>query len=236
MNAFSSAPTGGTYTKTPEANPAGAEPQAQEEAGLIARLRQGDVKPRAIAQVADTYILASAGPAGMLVIDQHAAHEKIVYLEYMRQAEKGPGVIEIQPLMAPYTLEVSPGEAAAVEEIIPALKQAGFDVDPFGDRTYLIQSIPVLFERLDASAFLRDLIDDHGQGNLPREMHRLHERICARAACRAAVKSGDPLTIDEMQRLVNDLMETADALRCPHGRPTVLLMTREMIDRQFGRI
>ena len=213
-----------------------AEPSAQQEAGLIDRLRRDGVKPRAIAQIAGTYILASAGAAGMLVIDQHAAHEKIVYLEYMRRATQAGGTIEIQPLMAPYSLEVSPMETPAIQELVPALRAAGFDIEPFGDRTWLIQSLPVLFERLDVPAFLRDLIDDHGQGNLPREMDRLQGRICARAACRAAVKSGDPLTIEEMQRLVNDLMETADALRCPHGRPTVMLMTREMIDHQFGRI
>lgn len=213
-----------------------AEPSAQDEAGLIARIRHANVKPKAIAQIVGTYILAEAGSAGMLVIDQHAAHEKIVYLEFMQQAEKGNGAIEIQPLMIPHSLEVAPAETAAVEELIPALKTAGFDIDPFGDRTYLIQSIPVVFDRLNVPAFLRDLIDDHGQGNLPREIHRLHERICARAACRAAVKSGDTLTLTEMQRLVDDLMATADSLRCPHGRPTVLLMTRDMLDHQFGRL
>lgn len=212
-----------------------AEPAAQEEAGLIGKLRGAPSPPRALAQISDTYILADGGPLGMLVIDQHAAHEKILYLKFMRQAEEA-GMPEVQPLMVPHSIEVAPVEAAALESILPGLRQAGFDVDPFGGGTFIVQAIPVLFDRLDVPAFLRDLIDDVGQGDLPREMRRLRERICARAACRAAVKSGDDLSLAEMQRLVDELMHTAEALRCPHGRPTVLLLTREHIDHQFGRI
>jgi DNA mismatch repair protein MutL len=212
-----------------------AEPAAREEASLIARLRAAPASPRAVAQVGETYILAEAGPLGMLIIDQHAAHEKIHFLQFMREAEAGRP-LEIQPLMIPHTLEVAPAEAAALESLLPALKAAGFDVEPFGGGSFIIQSLPVLFERLNVPAFLRDLIDDVGQGDLPRELQRLLARISARAACRAALKAGDELTLAEMQRLVDELMQTEEALRCPHGRPTVLLLTREQIDRQFGRI
>ena len=221
----------------PEDPPAAAyaEPAAREEASLIARLRAAPAPPRAVAQVGETYILAEAGPLGMLILDQHAAHEKILFLQFMREAQAGRP-LEIQPLMIPHTLEVAPAEAAALESLLPALKAAGFDVEPFGGGSFIIQSLPVLFERLNVPAFLRDLIDDVGQGDLPRELNRLLARISARAACRAAVKAGDELTLAEMQRLVDELLRTEEALRCPHGRPTVLLLTREQIDRQFGRI
>jgi DNA mismatch repair protein MutL len=172
----------------------------------------------------------------MLVIDQHAAHEKILYLQFMRQAEDPSRGIEVQPLLIPHQLELAPGEAAALEGLLPALMAAGFEIEPFGDRTYLVQAIPTIFERLDVPAFLRDLIDDVGQGDLPRELRRLRERICARAACRAAVKAGDALQPAEMQRLLEQLLTTSEALRCPHGRPTVLLLTRDHLDRQFGRL
>jgi DNA mismatch repair protein MutL len=211
-----------------------AEPLAHEEAGLIGRLRAAANPPRALAQVCETYILGDAGALGMLIIDQHAAHEKILYLKFLHQAEEA-GALEVQPLMIPHSIELAPIEAAALEMLLPALKTAGFDVEPFGGGTFIVQSIPVLLERLDVPALLRDLIDEVGQGNLPREMRRLRERICARAACRAAVKSGDRLSLAEMQRLVDELMQTAEALRCPHGRPTVTLLTRGQIDRQFGR-
>src|SRR5690606_13601474 len=104
-----------------------------------------------------------------------------------------------------------------------------------GENTYVVQSLPVVFERVNVEAFLRDLIDDVGQGDVPRELTRLRERICARAACRAAVMAGDTLSREEMQRLVDELVETSELLRCPHGRPTVLLLTRDQLDRQFGR-
>ena len=219
-------------TRTPYA-----EPAAQEEADLIARLRQNPQPPRALAQVGETYIVAEAGGAGMLVIDQHAAHEKILYLQYMRQAGRPQtGGIDVQPLLVPHTLELSPADAQGLEALLPALAEAGFEVSPFGGQTYVVQAIPLLLERLDVAAFLHDLIDEIGQGDLPREMQRLRERICARAACRAAVKAGDRLSIEELQRLLDDLLKTEESLRCPHGRPTILLLTREQLDRQFGRI
>ncbi len=213
-----------------------AEPAAQDEAALIQRLRQASQPPRAVAQLAETYILAEAGADGMLVIDQHAAHEKILYLEYNHQVEAARGGVEVQPLLVPHSLELSADEGHILQSLIPALGEAGFDVAPFGGQTFVVQAVPVLFDRIDPAAFVRDLIDEIGQGDLPREMRRLRERIQARAACRAAVKSGDRLGLDEMQHLLEDLLHTEDALRCPHGRPTVLLLTRDQLDRQFGRI
>ncbi len=218
------------------AAPAGGDevdPAAREEAGLLARLRRLVPPPAAIAQVGDCYILAEAGADGMLVIDQHAAHEKYLYLKFMQESR---GTVAIQPLLIPQTVEVAPQEAAALEGLLPALSGIGFEIEPFGGGTFLIQALPVLFERLDATAFLRDLIDDIGGGDLPREMRRLRERICARAACRAAVKAGDRLAREEMQRLVDQLLSTEGLLRCPHGRPTTLLLTRDQLDRQFGRL
>jgi DNA mismatch repair protein MutL len=212
-----------------------AEPAAREEATLIGRLKQTPHPPRVLAQIALTYILADAGGEGVLVIDQHAAHEKILYLDYMRQAAAKSGVV-VQPLLLPHSIEVAATETAAMEALRPALARAGFEVEPFGGRTFMVQAIPAALERLDVPAFLRDLLDDFGEGDLVRELDRLTHRIGARAACRAAVKSGDRLTSEEMQRLLDQLLTTEDALRCPHGRPTTLLMTREQLDRQFGRL
>jgi DNA mismatch repair protein MutL len=212
-----------------------AEPVAREEATLIARLRRAPAPPRVLAQVAATYILADAGPEGLLVIDQHAAHEKILYLDYRRQAAR-PGGVDVQPLLVPHAIDLAPAEVPAMEALRPALAEAGFDVEPFGGRTFLVQAVPATLERLDAAAFLRDLIDDLGGGDLSRELARVRHAIAARAACRAAVKSGDPLTREEMERLVEQLLETEDSLRCPHGRPTVLRLTRDQLDAQFGRL
>jgi DNA mismatch repair protein MutL len=211
------------------------EAAAEEEADLIARLQSSPEAPRALAQVDQTYILADAGSLGILVVDQHAAHEKILYLKFMDQ-DGAARPLEVQPLLTPHSIQTAPGEAAALETILPALKASGFDVEPFGGGTFIVQSVPVLFDGIDVEAFLRDLMDDVGQGDLPRELHRLRERICARAACRAALKAGDRLSTAEMQSLVDDLLRTGEAQRCPHGRPTFLLLTRDRIDRQFGRV
>lgn len=210
------------------------DPAAQEESGLIERLRALPTPPRALAQVGDCYILAEAGGDGMILIDQHAAHEKILYLKFMRQMEGR--AIAVQPLLVPHALELGPAEAAALEPLLAPLRESGFEVEPFGGGTFMVQSVPTVFDGLNIEAFIRDLIDDVGQGDIGREIQRLRERICARAACRAAVKSGDRLTPDEMQRVVDQLLQTHELLRCPHGRPTTLHLTREQIDRQFGRL
>lgn len=211
-----------------------ADPAAREESTLIERLRALAAPPRALAQVGDCYILAEAGADGMILVDQHAAHEKILYLKFMREAESRS--IAVQPLLLPHSIELGPAEAAAIEPLLAPLREAGFEVEPFGGGTFMVQSVPTVFDGLNIEAFVRDLIDDVGQGNLGREIQRLRERICARAACRAAVKAGDHLTTEEMQRLVDQLMQTHELLRCPHGRPTTLHLTREQIDRQFGRL
>jgi DNA mismatch repair protein MutL len=154
----------------------------------------------------------------------------------MREMERANRPIEVQPLLVPHQVQPAPGEVGAMEALLPGLREVGFDVEPFGGGAFIVQAVPVLFDRLDVEAFLRDLLDDAGQGDLPRELARLRERICARAACRAAVKAGDPLGAAQMQRLLDELLGTEEALRCPHGRPTMLLMTRDHMDRQFGRI
>jgi DNA mismatch repair protein MutL len=214
--------------------PPPADPAAKEESSIIERLRSLAQPPRAVAQVAECYILAEAGADGMIMIDQHAAHEKFLYLKFMKEAETR--AISVQPLLMPHSIELSPTEAASLEPLLAPLREAGFEVEPFGGGTFMVQSVPAVFDGMNIEAFIRDLIDDVGQGNVGREIQRLRERICARAACRAAVKSGDRLGIDEMQRLLDQLMETHELLRCPHGRPTALLLTREQIDRQFGRL
>ncbi|MEN6627676.1 MAG: DNA mismatch repair endonuclease MutL [Candidatus Sumerlaeia bacterium] len=211
-----------------------ADPAAGEESSIIERLRGLAQPPRAVAQIADCYILAEAGPDGMILIDQHAAHEKWLYLKFMREAASR--AIAVQPLLLPHSIELSPTEAAALEPLLAPLREAGFEVEPFGGGTFMVQSVPTVFDGMNIEAFIRDLIDDVGQGNLGRELQRLRERICARAACRAAVKSGDRLGVEEMQRLLDHLLETHELLRCPHGRPTALLLTRDQIDRQFGRL
>lgn len=205
---------------------------AGEEAGLIRSLRTGPTAPRVLGQIELTYILAAAPGLGLLLIDQHAAHEKIMYREFM----SAPKTRDVQALMVPYMFEASASEAALLESLCGDLSREGFDTEPFGGGTFVITSLPAMFEGLDVAAFIRDLLDDLGGGDLRREIAGLRHRIGARAACRAATKAGDSMTIPEMQRLVEQVLETADALRCPHGRPTMILLSKDQLDRRFGRI
>jgi DNA mismatch repair protein MutL len=228
--------TGMTSTGSSQGTPDYPEPAAQDESTLLHRLCDLPEKPQALAQIALTYILAGAGNEGMLVIDQHAAHEKIMYMKMTSQFNSKNPAVEMQPLLIPHQLEVAPEELGVMEDLIPALGRSGFEIEPFGNRTFIVQSVPVIFENLNVELFLRDLLDDVGQGNLGKELERTRDKICARASCRSAVKSGDHLSPREQQQLVDELLTTAELMRCPHGRPTTLILTREQLDRQFGRL
>lgn len=209
-----------------------ADENAQREASLIERLRESGVQPRLLGQVLQTYILAEAPGHGLLLIDQHAAHEKILYLKFRAQE----GRRDIQNLLVPYTIEASPAGVAAMEALIPALNAEGFETEHFGGNTFVVQSVPLVFDRLNVEKFLKELAEEISPAELNREIETLRHRIGASAACRAAVMAGDHLNAAEMQAILDDVLETAEALRCPHGRPTMLLLTRDQLDRQFGRI
>lgn len=209
-----------------------ADEHAEREASLIERLRETGVRPRLLGQVLQTYILAEAPGHGILLVDQHAAHEKILYLKF--RAQQGPR--DVQELLVPYTIEASPSGVATMEALIPALSAEGFETEPFGGNTFVVRSVPLVFDRIDVGRFLKELAEEVTPTDLDREIDALRHRIGARAACRAAVMAGDSLALPEMQAILDEVLETAEALRCPHGRPTMLLLTRDQLDRQFGRI
>lgn len=216
----------------PPADEAYADENAQREASLIERLRESGVRPLLLGQVLQTYILAEAPGHGLLLIDQHAAHEKILYLKFRAQR----GRRDVQELLVPYNIETSPAGVAAMEALIPALNAEGFETEHFGGNTFVVQSVPLVFDRLNVEKFLKELAEEVTPADLNREIETLRHRIGASAACRAAVMAGDHLNTAEMQAILDEVLETAEALRCPHGRPTMLLLTREQLDRQFGRI
>lgn len=202
-----------------------------EEATLIARLQAAEGPPNVLAQIELTYILAEAPGLGLLLVDQHAVHEKILYLDFMRRER----ATEVQTLLAPYTFEASPTEAAAMELLAPALTAEGFQTTHFGGSTWLIETVPLVFDKIDACAFVRDLLDELGGADLKAGLELERHRIGARAACRAAVKAGDPLNRAEMQELLDEVLRTPEAHRCPHGRPTLVLLSKDHLDRRFGR-
>lgn len=185
---------------------------------------------RVLGQTMLTYIICE-GPDGLYLIDQHTAHERVL-LERLRK-QRAQQAVPSQRLLQPLTIELTPQQMAVVEEQREALLHLGFDVEPFGGLTVLVRAIPdVLKNRPDPAAALAEVIDGaiHDRSGLSWE-----DRLVMYAACRGAVKAGDPLTHEEMVDLIRQLEQTDLSRTCAHGRPTVVRLSVEQLEREFGR-
>jgi DNA mismatch repair protein MutL len=183
---------------------------------------------RAVGQVMNKYIVAE-GPDGLYLIDQHAAHERIRFDRVKRQREARKP--EVQGLLAPVALEVTPRQDAVVRSCLDDLKEYGFTVESFGERTYLVRAVPALVAGDDWPAMLREMLDTLAV----EEKSKWQERIIASIACHGAIKSGQALNEAEMGSLVRQLEETTNPHTCPHGRPTVIKLSDAQLEREFGR-
>jgi len=169
------------------------------------------------------------GPAGLYLIDLHAAHERVVFESLLEQQKSRR--VESQGLLAPLTLEASPAETAALVELMSPLAEVGFALELFGDRTYLLRAVPAALSGVDPVAALRDVLQE-----LSGDSRGLtQERIAASVACHSAVRGGQQLTLQEMRQLVQQLEGCAQPRTCPHGRPTVIHFGTGHLERLFGR-
>ena len=182
---------------------------------------------RPLGQVENTYIVA-AGPRGLYLIDQHAAHERVLF-ERLGNATDVP----TQRLLDPTSVELSAEESDWVASHADDLRTLGFDVTAFGPSAWLLRAVPSALGRIDAATYLREVVAEAQTPDFQRLAAA--DRLRWTLACRAAVKSGDPLAFDEMSALIRDLEACDLGLTCPHGRPTVILLSRELLDREFGR-
>ena len=185
---------------------------------------------RVLGQLQSTYIV-SEGPDGMYLIDQHTAHERVLFDQLRR--DKGKGEITAQGMLEPATVELTPHQEALLHDHMETLRGYGFGIEPFGQRTALLRSVPVaLATRAPAQALL-DLLD--GMESEELKGYDWEERIMATVACHGAVRAGHDLDPLEMQEMVR-LLETADNPQsCPHGRPIMLHMSSHQLQREFGR-
>jgi len=187
---------------------------------------------RVLGQLGATYIVAE-GPDGMYLVDQHAAHERVLYEQLLSQ-HSGSGPV-VQRLLEPQLVDLSPEQAAAVSDDLETLNALGVAIEPFGGGSYLVRSIPAILSRDDPQSALIEIFDGLASGADPvggSEENRLITLICKRAA----VKGGHVLSLAEMQELVRQL-EGCDAPRsCPHGRPTMIHLSATQLAHQFGRI
>ena len=187
--------------------------------------------PRAI-QIHNTYLVAET-PDGILIVDQHALHERVLFEEIMARLEAGP--LESQRLLLPVVLALSDREMAAVETHREALARLGIDVERMGPRDAGIQAFPMLLERADPASTLRDFLAWVLATESPPTARQVLENLAHVAACRAAVKAGDPLKAEEIEALLAHREAARMASTCPHGRPTALVLRKSDLEKQFGR-
>jgi DNA mismatch repair protein MutL len=187
--------------------------------------------PRAI-QIHNTYLVAETAD-GILIVDQHALHERILFEEIMARLEAGP--LEGQRLLVPETLDLADREMAAVEEHREALARLGMEVEALGPRSVGIHSFPALLAKASPEGTLRDFLAWALECDSPATARQVLEQLAHVAACRGAVKAGDALKPEEIETLLAHRDAARIASTCPHGRPTALVLKRSDLEKQFGR-
>ena len=190
---------------------------------------------RIIGQVFNTYLLLESGP-DLLMIDQHAAHERILYEQLRADRRSSSLQIPSQPLLQPLSLKFSPLELSHALEQADEIHKMGFDFEEFGQDSLVLRALPVEFSHagLNPERVFRAIIEEAGQTRLDEE-GRLDE-ILHTTACKAAVKAHDILSFNEMKQLVHDLLKLEDPFHCPHGRPVILRLSAKDIEKFFNRI
>jgi DNA mismatch repair protein MutL len=186
---------------------------------------------RLIGQIGATYLVAE-GPDGLYLVDQHAAHERVLFEKLMTQhAMKN---IPSQSLLTPAIVTLPQQSTNLLVTNLPVLQHFGFDVEEFGPNTFQVRAMPVLFMGSDPSAALRALVEDFEEDETPLQ-NEVEAKLAARVCKRMAVKAGQVLSNEEQRALLTDL-EACDSPRtCPHGRPTMIHLSVDMLERQFGR-
>lgn len=187
---------------------------------------------RPIAHLYQTYILAEAAD-GFVVIDAHAAHERLVYekLKAQRRASEPAS----QLLLLPDVVDLDPATAARIPDAAPVLAALGFVVEPFGGSAALVRAVPAMLHNADVKTLVLDALDALDQEGPGADLERRLDAIASRIACHGSVRSGRPLRLEEMETLLRTMEQTPGSDRCNHGRPTSLALKRGDLDRLFGR-
>ena len=186
---------------------------------------------RLVGQIGQVYIIAE-GPDGLYLIDQHAAHERVLFERLL--AQKEANTLSSQTLLQAAVVQLPPDQATLLEEQLDVLRNFGFEVAPFGPNTFQVRAIPNIFSGADPAAALRVLVEDFEGDETPLQ-NKLEERIAARVCKRMAVKGGQTLSNAEQASLLRDLENCDSPRTCPHGRPTMIHLSVDMLERQFGR-
>lgn len=209
--------------------PAAFQPMPQAPAGPTPLL---SVPLRLVGVVGRLYVVLESD-RGLVLLDQHAAHERILFEQMLQRMEQGNA--PSQRLLLPETIELPPRDTQFLHELLPTLTRLGVGLSEFGERTFLLDALPPFVKVADARRYVLELIDELKAAGNEVNLLRLGEHVVAKTVCRHAVKANDPLAGPELENLVNDLRKCTMPYTCPHGRPTLIEMSYRELEKKFGR-
>jgi DNA mismatch repair protein MutL len=209
----------------PEAPPVGAP--ARDSLPLL------NIPLRLVGVIGRLYVVLESD-RGLVLMDQHAAHERILFEQMLNRLEAGE--VPAQRLLLPETVELSVRDAQFLREQLPALARLGVGLSEFGEQTFLLDALPPMVKAPDPRRFVLELVDELKAAGEQVNSQRLGEHVIAKTVCRHAVKANDPLEGPELENLVNDLRQCAMPYTCPHGRPTLIEMSHRELEKKFGRL
>jgi len=185
---------------------------------------------RVMGQLANTYIIAE-GPEGLYLVDQHAANERILFERILAQWSRQE--VEVQGLLQPITIELSPTEEQTLKANQDNLSQFGFTIEPFGSRSHLVRAVPAVAATTNTIEAIRTLLDNlaNKENTSPWE-----EKIAESLACHSAIRAGQELSNEEMRELIRQLEQAKQPRTCPHGRPTMIHLSSHQLEKEFGRV
>jgi DNA mismatch repair protein MutL len=211
--------------------PATSEPSAPSSSREVVPLL--NVPLRLVGVIGKLYVVLESD-RGLVLLDQHAAHERILFEQMLGRLEQGTA--SSQRLLLPETVELSTRDAQFLREQLATLSRLGVGLSEFGERTFLLDALPPFVKASDARHFVLELVDQLKAAGEGVNSWRLGEHTVAKTVCRHAVKANDPLTGPELENLVEDLRHCAMPYTCPHGRPTLIEMSLRELEKKFGRV
>jgi DNA mismatch repair protein MutL len=214
---------------SPEAGHSPATPQLPSSSGMPLL----SVPLRLVGVIGKLYVVLESD-RGLVLLDQHAAHERILFEQMLNRIEQG-GTAPSQKLLLPETIELPARDASFLRGQLPALTRLGVGLSEFGERTFLLDTLPPFVKATDPRRFVLDLVDELKAAGREVNLARLGEHTIAKTVCRHAVKANDPLGGRELEKLVEDLRRCAMPYTCPHGRPTLIEMNYRELEKKFGR-
>jgi DNA mismatch repair protein MutL len=188
---------------------------------------------RLVGVIGKLYVILESD-RGLVLLDQHAAHERILFEQMLNRLEQN-GQAASQRLLLPGTVELSPRDANFIREQLPVLTRLGVGLSEFGESTFLLDALPPFVKASDPRRFVLELVDELKAAGQEVNSLRLGEHTVAKTVCRHAVKANDPLGGRELENLVEDLRHCAMPYTCPHGRPTIIEMNFRELEKKFGR-